>query len=102
MTAQEKAQALHDDISVPLSSVVSFDVLEDAIGSVHGLRIGAGVPGSLPIGTVIGLHARAFAVIHQETRRGVRVRLNGAKFDQLVLGCANPEAVINSLVRSQM
>ena len=53
----------------------------------------------LDIGTVIGLRTKTFAVIHPDTRRGVRVRLSGARFDQLVVGCADPEAFVNSLVR---
>jgi hypothetical protein len=97
LTPQEKVQASHGEIRVPLSSVTSVEVLENPIKSVHGLRIGAGVPGSMLVGTVIGWHTKTFAVIHADTRRGVRVKLNGAKFDQLVLGCDDPETMINSL-----
>jgi hypothetical protein len=51
LTAQEKAQAFHGEIRIPLTSVVSAEVLEDPMRSVHGLRIGAGIPGSMLIRT---------------------------------------------------
>ena len=41
----------------------------------------------------MGRHGTTFAVIHHATSRGVRVRLEGAAFDELLVGCEDPEGV---------
>jgi hypothetical protein len=93
MREVEKLEAVHGEVSVPLASVTSVEVLDDALGAVHGMRVGTGIPGRMAIGTFTSRSAHQFAVVHHDTRRGVRVSLHDARFDELVIGCDDPEAV---------
>jgi hypothetical protein len=97
LTAFEQAEALHGDVRVPLSSVRSVEVLDDAIGAAHGFRVGTGIPGVIVVGTVTAQDTKTFAVVHRDTRRGVRVTLQDARFDQLVVGCGHPDEVASRL-----
>jgi len=97
LTALEKAKALHGDVRVPLTSVTSVEVLDDAIGAAHGLRSGASVPGAVVAGTVTSEDTKIFAVVPHGTHRGVRVTLEGAGFDQLIVGCVDPGEVASRL-----
>lgn len=38
-------------------------------------------------------HRPVFAVIHCDTTRGVRIRLEDWKFSQVIVGCEDPEAL---------
>jgi hypothetical protein len=93
----EKIEAVHGEVVVPLGSVRSVEVLDNALGAVHGIRVGTGVPGRVAVGTFTSKAASMFAVVHHDTPRGVRVRLEGAQFDELVVGCEDPEAVAASI-----
>jgi hypothetical protein len=77
--------------------VKAVEVLDDAVGAVHGFRVGTGIPGSVAIGTFTSRDAKIFAVVHHDTPRGVRVDLEGAQFDQMIVGCDDPEAVAATL-----
>jgi hypothetical protein len=101
LTSVEKAEAIHGDITVPLSSVVSAEALDNAIGAVHGIRVGTGIPGYMVVGTITDGSVKTFAVIHHRTPRGVLVRLSGASFDQLIVGNDDPEAIVSNLTRSR-
>jgi hypothetical protein len=90
----EKAESVHGDIRVPVSSIHLVEVVEDVIHEVHGLKLpGARWPGRFAIGRFVGRNGTTFAVIHHATPRGVRVRLEGVAFDELLVGCEDPEAV---------
>jgi len=93
LRAVEKMEAVHGEVRVPLSSVKMVEVLDDAIGAVPGFRVGTGIPGSVAIGTFTSREAKIFAVVHHDTPRGVRVDLEGAQFDELIVGCDDPESV---------
>jgi hypothetical protein len=97
LRAVEKIEAVHGEVKVPLSSVRSVEVLDDAVGAVHGFRVGTGIPGSVAIGTFTSRDDHIFAVVHHDTPRGVRVGLEGAQFDELIVGCDDPEGVAASL-----
>jgi hypothetical protein len=93
----EKLEAVHGDVRVPASAVVSLDVLDDALGAVHGMKaVYNGVPGYMAVGTFHGVN-RQFAVVHHDHRRGVRVNLDGAHFDEIVVSCDDPERVVAEL-----
>ena len=94
LSALEKAEAAHGDIRVPASSVRDVEVLDDVVHAVHGLKFpGARWPGRFAIGTFyLPGETKTFAVVHHDTPRGLRVRLDDAAFDELVVGCADPEA----------
>lgn len=93
----EKVESVHGEVRVPRSSVHSVEVLDDAIGAVHGFKVGTGIPGTVAVGTFTNKTAKTFAVVHHDTPRGVLVRLEGAHFDQLIIGCDDPEAVVAQL-----
>ena len=93
----EKVEAVHGEVRVPVRSVRSVDVLDDAEAAVHGFRVGTGIPGSVAIGTFTSRQAKIFAVVHHDTPRGVRVGLDGAAFDELIVGCDDPDAVATAL-----
>lgn len=97
LTSTEHLEALHGDVIVPLASVRSVEVLDDAMSAVHGVRFGTGIPGRVAVGTFTSKSTRIFAVVHHRDRGGVRVRLSGAEFDELVVSAPDPEAVAQSL-----
>ena len=96
---EEKLEAVHGDIRVPMSSVREVEVVDDAVHAVNAYRksVGAAWPGRFVIGTFRSDGAKTFAVVHHSTPRGVRVRLEGANFDELLVGCDDPEAVASRL-----
>jgi hypothetical protein len=49
------------------------------------------------IGTFTSRNSHIFAVVHHNTPRGVRVTLEGAQFDELIVGCDDPESVVATL-----
>jgi len=98
LTAAEKAESLHGDLRLPMSSVTGVEVVDDVLHAVHGLKsVGAAWPGLIFVGTFHGEGGKTFAAVHHATPRGVRVSLEGANFDQLVVGCDNPEEVASQL-----
>jgi hypothetical protein len=98
LSAFEKAEAIHGDLRLPFSSVSSIDIVEDALAAVHGLRApGTGVPGVLAIGTFRDRGTKLFAVVHHGRPGGVRVTLKNSEFDEVVIGCDDPGAVVAAL-----
>jgi hypothetical protein len=93
----EKLEAVHGEVAVPFGSVQKVEILDDAMGAIHGFRVGTGIPGSVAIGTFTSRGDKIFAVVHHDTPRGVRITLEGTPFDELVVGCHDPEAVVASL-----
>jgi hypothetical protein len=100
LSMAEKAESLHGDIRVPLSSVREVEVVDDIIHAVHGIRLpGTGIPGRVAIGTFVHDGEKSFAVVHHDTPRGVRVRLADGTFAELLIGSADPEATAASISR---
>jgi hypothetical protein len=100
LSTLEKAEAAHGDVRVPLSSVRGVEVVDDAVHAVPAWKvIGAGWPGSFAIGTFEGGpdHEKAFAVVHRDHPKGVKVRLENTKFDLIVVSSEDPEATISQL-----
>ncbi len=94
LNTSEKLESVHSDVTVPLSSIRFVEVVENALEFVHGLRVGAGIPGTTAVGTFTSKDARIFAVIHHAQHRGVRIVLEGAAFDEILLANADPESVV--------
>lgn len=104
LSAAEKVEGVHRDLRAPLSAVIGVDVLDDAHGPVGiraGLKIGTRIPGVVEVGIVQGRTRRLFAAVHHDTPRGVRVRLDGTPFDEWIVGCPDPEAVLARLGLSE-
>ncbi len=97
LSGVEKLEAVHGEVRVPLASLTSVEVLDDAMGAIHGIRVGTGIPGYVAIGTFTSRTSKIFAVVHHDTPRAVRVLLHDAHFDELIVGCPDPEAVAASL-----
>src|SRR5579862_1001702 len=96
LSGAEKAEAVHGDLRVPLSALHGVEVLDDAHGWTGigvGFKVGMRVPGVATMATVRGHGEKIFVAVHGDTPRGVRVRLDGAPWDEWIVGCADPEAV---------
>jgi hypothetical protein len=100
LTTAEKVEGVHGDLRVPFSAIRGVEVLDDAHASVGiraGAKVGTRIPGIIEVGSVLGRKKRIFAAVHHDTPRGVRVRLDGSSYDEWIVGCADPEAVVASL-----
>ncbi|PSR33820.1 MAG: hypothetical protein C7B46_08210 [Sulfobacillus benefaciens] len=98
LTTLEKMEGVHGDIRVPLSAVQSISVVEDVIHAVHGLKMpGSRIPGIFAMGTFITGNSTTFAIVHHQNKRGVRVLLQGGKYDALIIGAEDPEKLVASL-----
>jgi hypothetical protein len=100
LSAAEHVEGMHGDLRAPLSAVTGAEVLDDAhrpVGLKSGVKIGARIPGVIEVGTIQGRNHRLFAAVHRDTPRGLRIRLEGTSYDEWVVGCADPEAVLAQL-----
>ncbi len=98
LSTLEKVEGVHGDIRVPLSSVQSISVVEDVIHAVHGIKMpGSRLPGIFAMGTFISGNHTIFAIVHHQNKRGVQVRLQGAKYDALIVGVEEPETLVKDL-----
>jgi hypothetical protein len=97
LTTAEKVVGLHGDVDVPLAAVRDVRVEPDALAAVSGLRApGLSLPTRTKIGTWRGRGRRRFIV----ARRGmpaVRVALDGAGYDELLVSTPAAEDVARSL-----
>ncbi len=97
LSAIEKAEALHGDVSVPRAAVVSVRVVSDGLDEVHGLRMpGTGLPGVIMVGSWRDNGRVTFAVCHGR-RPAVVLELAGQHYDRLVVTVENPDEVAAAL-----
>ncbi len=97
LSAIEKAEAVHGDVSVLRAAVVSARAVPDGMEEVHGLRLpGTGLPGVIMVGTWREAQRVTFAVCHG---RGpaVVLELTGQRYDRIVVTVENPEDVVARL-----
>ena len=92
LSAVEKAESVHGDIRVPVSTVRGLEVLPDVIHEVHGMKFPARAGREIAIGTFYREpnKTKTFAVVHHDTPRGLRLSLEGADFAELIVGCEDP------------
>jgi hypothetical protein len=95
-SAVEKAAGLTGDLRVPRSAVRSAEVVDDALAAAHGLRVGLGVPGHRKLGTWHSRSGKEFVDVRQG-QPAVRIHLTGDKFDSLLLGVDDPQAILADL-----
>lgn len=105
LSTLEKAEAAHGNVRIPARAIRAITVIDDALEAVPALKApGARVPGWMAVGTFYsGLghdRRKAFVVVHHTTARAVHVTLSGADYDELIIGCADPEAVAAALRES--
>ena len=97
LSAVEKAEALHGDVSVPRAAVVSARMVPDGMDEVHGLRLpGTGFPGVIMVGTWRDEERVTFAVCHGR-RPAVVLELTGQRYDRIVVTVENPNEVVARL-----
>lgn len=98
LSTLEKVEGAHGDIRVPVSAVESVEILDDAIDAVHGIKMpGSRLPGVFAMGTFVSRGGMAFAIVHHQNKRGVRIFLNGTTYHELIVGLDDPESVVASL-----
>lgn len=100
LTLLEKISGLLRDVAVPLAAVRSVDVVPDGAAAARGLRApGLGLPGVRLVGTWRGRGHRALVAVHGR-RPAVRVRLEGERWTELLLGVDDVEEAAAALRRA--
>ncbi len=98
LSTLEKAEAVHGDIRVPMTAVRAVTVIEDVIHAVHGFKLpGSRLPGVFAMGTFVSNEGKTFAMVHHQTRRGLKITFQGADYDALIVGVPDPEVVLTGL-----
>ena len=99
LSEAEKLEAMHGDLRAKVSSVRSMEILDNAHSpaDLAGFRVGTRIPGLIEVATVQGLSKKIFAAVHHGTPRSVRVRFEGASYDEWIVGCTEPEALVARL-----
>jgi hypothetical protein len=94
LSGVEKLEAVHGDLRAPRALVSSVDVLDDAHEPAdHGFKVGERFPGYSEVASVRTGGERLFAVVHHDTRRGVRVNFHGGDYDAWIVGSSDPESL---------
>lgn len=97
LTAIEKAEALHGNVTVPRSAITSVRAVPDGLSEVHGLKMpGAAIPGVIMVGTWRGAGGTTFAVCHG-ARPAVVIELAGQRYDRIVVTVDDPQNAVSSL-----
>ncbi len=99
----EKLESMHGSLRVPISSISSVEVLDDAhkAADIIGFKVGTRIPGVVEVASVHGRDKKIFACVHRDTPRGVRVILAGTEHDEWVVGCSDPERLA-TLINSRL
>jgi hypothetical protein len=97
LTRGEKIAGLLRDVDLPLDAVCEVSVVAEPLAELRGLRApGLALPGIRKIGTWRRPGERTLVSIRRD-QPAVRVRLEGARWDQLLIGTDEPEAVAAAL-----
>lgn len=100
LSAAEKAEAVHGDLRMPLCAISGIDILDDAHHLAdQGFKIGMRVPGVAEVATIHAEGRKIFAAVHHDTPRGLRIRFDGASYDEWIVGCPDPETLASVLPR---
>jgi hypothetical protein len=97
LSAGEKAEALHGNLTVPRSAITGVQVVSSGIDAVHGFKLlGAGIPGVLMVGTFKGAEGSTFAVCHRNGP-AIVIDVTGEHFDRIIVTVDDPEQVASQL-----
>ncbi len=100
LSRMEKVESVHGDLRAPRAAVRSVEVLEDAHEPAdHGFKVGERVPGYSEVAVVHTGSEKLFAVVHHDTKRGLRINFEGADYDAWIVGSADPESLKASIER---
>jgi len=100
LTRAEKVLELLHDVEVPLSAVRDVEVVDDAVAAPRGWRVGLGLPGLRKIGIWRGT-GRKTVVSVRRGQPAVRVRLEGQRWDELLVGADDAGAVAAAIVAAR-
>jgi hypothetical protein len=85
LRAMEKAEGVHGDIRVPLSSVTAVRSVDDPWTELRGIRApGTGLPNVIAVGTRRGKFGKDFAAVHGKGP-AVVVELEGFAYQRFVV-----------------
>jgi predicted dinucleotide-binding enzyme len=97
MSAAEKIEALHGNVTVPRAAVVRARVVPDGLEEVHGLKMpGTALPGIVMVGTWQNGEMITFAVCHGH-RSAVVLDLADQVYDRIVVTVENPDDAVTRL-----
>jgi hypothetical protein len=96
LSAAEKIQALHGNVTVPRTAVIGARAVPDGMAEVHGIRTGTGLPGVILVGTARDGDSVTFAVCHGRAP-AVVLDLVGQPYDRIVVTVANPGEIVSGL-----
>ncbi len=97
MSAAEKAEALHRDLTFPRSSVTGVRAVDDGMAEVHGMRMpGAYFPDVIMVGTWRSGDGNTFAACHG-SGPAIVIDLAGQHYDRIVMTVGDPQAAVASL-----
>jgi hypothetical protein len=96
-TRREKIGGLLRDVDVPLTAIKSVTVEPDGLKAARGVRApGLSVPGRRKVGTWRGRGHRSVVSVRRD-QPAVRLRLDGHRFSELLIGAADAEAIATQL-----
>jgi len=96
LSAMEKLEALHFNVTVPRTAVIAAREVPDGMAELGGIGIGTGLPGVMMVGTVRDGHGLTFAVCRG---RGPAVVLDlaGQRYARIVMTVEDPGGIVSSL-----
>ena len=96
LSAVEKLEALHGNVTVPRTAVMAARTVPDGMAELHGISIGTGLPGVMMVGTVRGRDGVIFAVCRGR-RPAVVLDLSGASYDRIVVTTDDADEILSRL-----
>lgn len=97
LSALEKVEAVHSDVTFPRSAVTGVREVDDGLNEVHGMRLpGTGFPGVVLVGTFREPGRTTFAVCHG-AKPAVVIELTGQPYDRIVVTLGHPEDALAAL-----
>jgi hypothetical protein len=101
LSRAERVLGLLRDLEVPRSAVQAVEVVPDGFAATRGLRApGLALPRLRRVGTWRGRGGKTLVSVRRG-RPAVRVRLTGQRFDTLLLGVDDPDAVAGALTTAR-
>jgi len=89
LTRTERVAALHGDLRIPRSQIRSIEPLDDPITAPSGVRApGLALPGRVKLGVWRSRRGRQFVAARHGVP-GVRLHLEGHRYDQVLLSVAD-------------
>lgn len=97
LSTAEKVEAVHGNVTLARSNIVSARAVPDGMQEVEGLRSpGTGLPGVIMVGTYRSRDRTTFAACHHH-RPAVVLDLTDAAFDRVVVTVDHPEVAVATL-----